>query len=50
MRGMVFPVSEGGLVGTEFMNPQLDDENPAELLAEGLARDVMVFARAFVGD
>jgi hypothetical protein len=30
------------------MNPQLDDENPAELLAGGRARDVMAAARAYV--
>lgn len=29
------------------MNPQLDDENPAELLAEGRAREVMAAARAY---
>jgi len=30
------------------MNPQLDDSSPAEVLAEGRARDVMLAARAFV--
>ena len=30
------------------MNPQLDDESPAEALAAGRARDVMGAARAFV--
>ena len=30
------------------MNPQLDDENPAEVLAAGRAREVMAAARAFV--
>lgn len=30
------------------MNPQLDDENPAEVLAEGRSRDVMAAARAYV--
>jgi hypothetical protein len=32
------------------MNPQLDDENPAELLAAGHARDVMAAARAYAGN
>lgn len=32
------------------MNPQLDDQNPAEVLAEGRARDVMAAARAYVND
>ena len=30
------------------MNPQLEDAAPAELIAEGRARDVMAAARAFV--
>ncbi|WP_426624492.1 hypothetical protein ACPPVW_18375 [Leifsonia sp. McL0607] len=30
------------------MNPQLNDENPAEVLADGRARDVMAAARAYV--
>jgi hypothetical protein len=30
------------------MNPELDDENPAELLASGRVRDVMAAARAYV--
>ena len=30
------------------MNPQLDDESPAEALSTGRARDVMVAARAFI--
>jgi len=30
------------------MNPQLDDENPAEVLSEGRAREVMAAARAYV--
>jgi len=30
------------------MNPQLNDETPAEALAEGRAREVMAAARAFV--
>lgn len=30
------------------MNPQLDDESPAEALSTGRARDVMAAARAFV--
>jgi hypothetical protein len=30
------------------MNPQLDDENPAEVLAEGRSREVMAAARAYV--
>ena len=30
------------------MNPQLEDEAPAEALGEGRARDVMAAARAFV--
>jgi hypothetical protein len=29
------------------MNPQLDEENPAELLADGRARDVMAAARSY---
>jgi len=29
------------------MNPQLDDENPADLLAEGRDREVMAAARAY---
>ena len=29
------------------MNPQLDDENPAEVLATGRAREVMAAARAY---
>ena len=29
------------------MNPQLNDENPAEVLAEGRTRDVMAAARAY---
>lgn len=32
------------------MNPQLDDENPAEVLAAGRAREVMAAARAYVGE
>ncbi|TAM67793.1 MAG: hypothetical protein EPN48_12290 [Microbacteriaceae bacterium] len=32
------------------MNPQLDDESPAELLAEGRVREVMAAARAYAGD
>jgi len=32
------------------MNPQLDDENPAEVLAEGRAREVMAAARAFADE
>ena len=30
------------------MNPQLDDESPAEALSTGRARDVMAAARAFI--
>ncbi|MEO8907780.1 MAG: hypothetical protein ABI310_06835 [Microbacteriaceae bacterium] len=30
------------------MNPQLDDQSPAEVLAEGGVRDVMAAARAFI--
>ncbi|SEB78967.1 hypothetical protein SAMN04489806_1781 [Paramicrobacterium humi] len=30
------------------MNPQLDDESPAEVLAEGRAREVMRAARAYM--
>lgn len=30
------------------MNPQLDDESPAEVLSTGRARDVMAAARAFI--
>ncbi len=30
------------------MNPQLNDESPAEVLAEGRAREVMAAARAYV--
>jgi hypothetical protein len=30
------------------MNPQLEDEAPAELIADGRVRDVMAAARAFV--
>jgi hypothetical protein len=30
------------------MNPQLEDEAPAELIAQGRVRDVMAAARAFV--
>ncbi|WP_440709381.1 hypothetical protein [Herbiconiux sp. YIM B11900] len=30
------------------MNPQLDDENPAEMLAAGRAREVMAAARTYV--
>jgi hypothetical protein len=30
------------------MNPQLDDESPAEALSAGRARDVMAAARAFI--
>ena len=30
------------------MNPQLDDESPAEALSTGRARDVMSAARAFI--
>ena len=29
------------------MNPQLDDENPADLLPKGRAREVMAAARAY---
>lgn len=29
------------------MNPQLDDDNPAEVLAQGRAREVMAAARAY---
>ncbi len=30
------------------MNPQLDDEAPAQCIADGRMRDVMVAARAYV--
>jgi len=32
------------------MNPQLDDENPAEVLAAGRTREVMAAARAYVDE
>ncbi|NNC14084.1 hypothetical protein HII28_19675 [Planctomonas sp. JC2975] len=32
------------------MNPQLDDQNPAEVLAEGRAREVMAAARAYANE
>lgn len=39
------PVARAWFMG---MNPQLDDESPAEVLAEGRAREVLAAARAFV--
>lgn len=43
-------VEDAAVVRAWFMgmNPQLDDESPAEALADGRARDVMAAARAFI--
>jgi hypothetical protein len=39
------PVARAWFMG---MNPQLNDETPAEVLADGRAREVLAAARAFV--
>jgi hypothetical protein len=47
---LLLSVESAAVVRAWFMgmNPQLDDQSPAEALAEGRAREAMAAARAFV--